>query len=107
MLEASSPQQIDELPGWRKSWEEDAFDRRRTLWKDKLRQWSGWDRLFGNCQVTVSEQDKPYTGQYQAMQCRPSYVDADEPELADFDTSSKQAAGIQELKALTDGMFTE
>jgi pimeloyl-ACP methyl ester carboxylesterase len=96
LLEASSPQQIDELPGWRKSWEQDVLDRRRTLWKDRLRQWSGWDRLLGNCQVTVSEQDKPYAGQYRAMQCRPSYVDADESELPDFDTSSKQAAGLRE-----------
>src|ERR1700733_12809646 len=83
LLEASSPQQIDELPGWRKSWQEDVLDRRRTLWKDKLRQWSGWDRLFGNCRVTVSEQDKLYAGQYQAMRCRPSYVGADESELPD------------------------
>jgi pimeloyl-ACP methyl ester carboxylesterase len=97
LLEASSPEQIDELPGWRKSWEEDTLDRRRTLWKDELRQWSGWDRLLGNCQVTVSEQDKPYAGQYQAMQCRPGYVDADESELPDFDTSSKQAAGLREF----------
>ena len=97
LLEASSPQQIDELPGWRTSWEEDNLDRRRTLWKDKLRQWSGWDRLFGKCQVTVSEQDRPYAGQYQAMQCRPSYVDADDSELPDFDTSSKQAAGLREF----------
>jgi pimeloyl-ACP methyl ester carboxylesterase len=97
LLEASSPQQIDELPGWRKSWEEDTLDRRRTLWKDKIRQWSGWDRLLGNCQVKVSEQDKSYAGQYQAMQCRPSYVDADESELQYFDTSSKQAAGLREF----------
>ena len=97
LLEASSPQQIDELPGWRKSWEEDTLERRRTLWKDKLRQWSGWDRLFGHCQVKVSQQDRPYAGQYQAMQCRPSYVDADDSELPDFDTSSKQAAGLREF----------
>jgi pimeloyl-ACP methyl ester carboxylesterase len=97
LLEASSPKQIDELPGWRKSWEEDTLDRRRTLWKDKLRQWSGWDRLFGNCQVKMSGQDKVFVGQYQAMQCRPSYVDADESELPDFDTSSKQAAGLREF----------
>lgn len=45
----------------------------------------------------MSEQDKPYAGQYQAMQCRPSYVDADESELPDFDTSSKQAAGLREF----------
>ena len=97
LLEASSPKQIDELPGWRKSWEEDTLDRRRTLWKDKLRQWSGWDRLFGNCQVQMSGQDKAFVGQYQAMQCRPSYVDADESELPDFETSSKQAAGLREF----------
>ncbi len=97
LLEASSPQQIDELPGWRKSWEEDVLDRSRTLWKDKLRQWSGWDRVLGNCQITVSEQDMPYIGQYQALQCRPGYVDADDSELPDFDTSAREAAGLREF----------
>jgi pimeloyl-ACP methyl ester carboxylesterase len=97
LLEASSPQQIDELPGWRKSWEEDVLDRSRTLRKDKLRQWSGWDRVLGNCQVAVSKQDRPYAGQYQAMQCRPGYVDADDSELPDFDKSSKEASGLQEF----------
>src|SRR6202789_4278631 len=97
LLEASSPQQIDDLPGWRKSWEEDKLDRKRTLWRDRLREWSGLDRLLGNCRVTVSGQDKPYADQYQAMQCRPEYVDADESELPYFDTSSKQAAGLHDF----------
>jgi pimeloyl-ACP methyl ester carboxylesterase len=74
LLEASSPQQINELPGWRKSWEEDILDRRRTLWKDKLRQCSGWDRLFGNCEVKVSGPDEPYAGQYQAMRTPISFL---------------------------------
>jgi pimeloyl-ACP methyl ester carboxylesterase len=94
LLEASSPQQIDDLPGWRESWEEDKLDRRRTLWTDRLRVWSGWDRLTGKCRIALSVRDKPFSGQYQAMQCRPGYVDTDESELADFDTSSKQAAGF-------------
>jgi len=94
MLEASSPQQIDDLPGWRTSWEQDKLDRKRTLWRDRLREWSGWDRLTGNCHVALSDQDKTFSGQYQAMQCRPGYVDADESELPDFDTSLKQAADL-------------
>lgn len=94
LLEASSPQQINDLPGWRTSWEEDKLDRKRTLWKDRLRVWSGWDRLTGHCHVALSDQDKPFSGQYQARECRPGYVDADESELPDFDTSSKQAAGL-------------
>lgn len=97
LLEASSPRQIDELPGWRKGWEEDVVDRRRTLWKDKLRVWSGWERMVGSCRVAVSEQDQAYAGQYRAMQCRPGYVDADDSELPDFDTSSKQAAGLRDF----------
>lgn len=94
LIEASSPQQIDALPGWRTSWGEDQRDRERNLWKDRLKEWSGWDRLTGNCRVSLGDQDRPFLGQYQAMQCRPGYVDTDEAELPDFDTSSKQAAGL-------------
>ena len=100
LLEASSPQQIDDLPGWRTSWDEDKLDRKRTLWRDRLREWSGWARLTGKCHVALSDQDKPFSGQYQAMQCRPGYVDADGSELPDFDISSKQAAGLHGFGAI-------
>ena len=98
LLEASSPQQIDELPGWRKSW-----GRRRPRSKPHIveRQAEAMVGL-GSCAWELPDykrarQDMPYIGQYQALQCRPGYVDADDSELPDFDTSAREAAGLREF----------
>jgi pimeloyl-ACP methyl ester carboxylesterase len=94
LIDASSPQQIDELPGWRASYEQDKHDQARELFWDQVKVWSGWDRLLGRCRVTTSLQDRPFVTQYQAMACRPAYVDTDESELNDFESSSRQAARL-------------
>jgi pimeloyl-ACP methyl ester carboxylesterase len=83
LIESSSPQQIDELPGFRTSWEEDKRDGRRSLWKDRLRVWSGWERLLGHCRSQARDVD-----------CRPAYVDMDENELTYFEMSSRQAGRL-------------
>jgi pimeloyl-ACP methyl ester carboxylesterase len=44
LIDSSSPQQIDELPGWRQSYEADKHDMVRQLRWEKLRVWSGWER---------------------------------------------------------------
>jgi pimeloyl-ACP methyl ester carboxylesterase len=93
LIESSSPQQIDELPGFRASYEEDKHDAKRELWEDRLRVWSGWERLLGQCKV--SAKDFPgWAGQYDAMACRTEYVDTDESELNYFEESSKQAGRL-------------
>jgi pimeloyl-ACP methyl ester carboxylesterase len=93
LIESSSPRQIDELPGFRASYEEDRHDAKRELWEDRLRVWSGWERLLGHC--NVSAKDFPgWAGQYDAMACRPDYVDTDESELNYFEESSKQAGRL-------------
>jgi pimeloyl-ACP methyl ester carboxylesterase len=93
LIESSSPRQIDELPGFRVSYEEDKHDAKRELWEDRLRVWSGWERLLGHC--NVSARDFPgWAGQYDAMACRPDYVDTDESELNYFEESSKQAGRL-------------
>lgn len=77
LIESSSPRQIDELPGFRVAYEEDKRDAKRELWNDRLRIWSGWERLLGHCSVPAK--DFPgRAGQYNAMACRPDYVDTDE-----------------------------
>jgi pimeloyl-ACP methyl ester carboxylesterase len=95
LIDASSPQQIEELPGWRASYENDKQDQQRELPWDNLRVWSGWDRLLGHCHFTPSKKDESFAGQYQAMQCRPGYVDTDESELTDFEQSSKEATRLE------------
>ena len=100
LIDASSPHQIDEIPGWKAGWQEDQKERRRDLWRDELKVWSGWDRLTGACHIEVSQEDRSFAGLYQAMMCRPAYVDSDESELPDFDTSSKQAARLDTLGSI-------
>jgi|HubBroStandDraft_5_1064220.scaffolds.fasta_scaffold63993_2 pimeloyl-ACP methyl ester carboxylesterase len=84
LIDSSSPQQIDELPGFRASYEEQKRQARRTLWKDRLLVWSGWERLLGHCASRTDTTD-----------CRPSYVDMDEDELPYFEESSQQAGRLQ------------
>jgi pimeloyl-ACP methyl ester carboxylesterase len=94
LIESSSPRQIDELPGWRASYEEDKQDAKRELWEDRLRVWSGWARLLGQC--SVQARNFPgWAGQYDAMACRPGYVDTDESELSYFEESSRQAGRLK------------
>jgi len=93
LIESSSPRQIDELPGFRSSYEEDKRDAKRELWEDRVRVWSGWERLLGHC--SVSPNGFPgWAGQYDAMGCRPGYVDTDEIELNYFESSSRQSRQI-------------
>ena len=83
LIDSSSPQQIDELPGFRASYEEDKREAQRTLWKDRSLVWSGWERLLGQC-----------TSGANAIDCRPAYVDTDEDELPYFEKSSQQAGRL-------------
>lgn len=93
LIESSSPRQIDELPGFRDAYDEDKREAKWELWKDRLRVWSGWERLLGHCRVPAK--DFPgWAAQYDAMACRPDYVDTDECELDYFDLSSKQAGRL-------------
>jgi pimeloyl-ACP methyl ester carboxylesterase len=50
LIESSSPRQIDELPGFRAGYEKDKEGAKRELWDDRLRVWSGWERLLGPLQ---------------------------------------------------------
>lgn len=93
LVESSTPNQLDELPGARASYEEDKREAWRELWQDRLRVWSGWDRLLGRC--SVNAKDYPgWKGQYDAMACRLDYVDTDESELNYFASSCEQAARL-------------
>jgi len=94
LIDSSSPQQIDELPGWRRSYEADKQDMMRGLRWDELRVWSGWERLMGNCRNTPSPELHELAGQYDAEMCRPDYVGGEDSELPYFETTCKQAARL-------------
>jgi pimeloyl-ACP methyl ester carboxylesterase len=91
LIDSSSPQQIDELPGWRASYEADKRDARRQLRWEELRVWSGWERLMGRCRNTPSPELQHLAGQYDAKMCRPEYVGGEDSEFMDFETTCKQA----------------
>jgi len=93
LIDASSPGQIDELPGFRAAYEYDKRDAKRELWENRLGVWSGWERLLGRCKVPT-ENYPGWAGQYNAMACRPDYVDTDECELNYFEESSRQAGRL-------------
>jgi pimeloyl-ACP methyl ester carboxylesterase len=94
MIDSSSPAQLDELPGWRGDWERDVRQLPAEIWKDRLRVWSGWDRLTGNCHDDPSKELKYLAAEYDAETCRPEYAGEENNELPDFEVSSTQAARL-------------
>ncbi|HEY4361708.1 MAG TPA: alpha/beta hydrolase [Bryobacteraceae bacterium] len=94
LIDSSSPQQIDELPGWRQSYEADKRDRPARILLQRLRVWSGWDRLTGNCHNEPSPELRNLAAQYDAEMCRPKYVGGEDSELPYFETSCRQAARL-------------
>jgi pimeloyl-ACP methyl ester carboxylesterase len=94
LVDSTSPQQIDELPGFRASYEADRRDATRELWSDRLRVWSGWERLIGQCHETPGKGLDGLADLYAAKTCRPEYVDGELGEYMDFETAGKQAARL-------------
>ena len=94
LVDSTSPQQIDELPGFRASYEAELRDAPAQLRWEKLRLWSGWERLMGRCHGRPTKDLERMAGHYDAQECRPEYVGSDLGELADFETAGKQAARL-------------
>jgi len=94
LVDSSLPAQADELPGWRKDWEQDKRDLRLQIWKDRLQTWSGWNRLTGNCHNVPSKELMYLSAQYDAETCRPEYAGEEDNELPYFNDSFEQAARL-------------
>ena len=73
LVDSTSPQQFDELPGFRASYEEFLRNRPQRLWWEKLRVQSGLQRLAGHCRGVPPKNLASLTGQYDAEKCRPEY----------------------------------
>jgi pimeloyl-ACP methyl ester carboxylesterase len=99
LLDSSSPRQLDVLPGWRASYERSRDDYPRRLRWERLRVWSGWERLMGRCVVEGSGESAEITGQYAAQMCRPAFVGGEESEYVYFEETSRQAARLTSLGA--------
>jgi pimeloyl-ACP methyl ester carboxylesterase len=93
-VDSSSPRQMDELPGFRAGYEDDMRHATRDLWIDRMRVWSGWERLMGRCKGRPDKGFENYADLYDAKECRPEYVDADFPGYRDFEAAAEQAGRL-------------
>jgi pimeloyl-ACP methyl ester carboxylesterase len=94
LIDSASPHQIDNLPGFRASYDADRRNATYDLMWEKLRVWSGWERLTGHCRARVPQDVAVMAGQYNAQQCRPEYVGGDLGEFMDLETAMKQASRL-------------
>lgn len=95
MIDSSSPRQLDELPGARASYEQDKRDFFRQLFWERVRVWSGVERLIGNCHDEPSKELQHLAGQYDALMCRPAYVGGADSEFPDFDQTCNEAGRLK------------
>lgn len=95
LVDSTSPEQIDELPGFRASYEADKRNAAHDLWVERLQVWSGWDRLTGQCHDTPGKGLENLAALYDAKECRPEYVGADYGEYRDFEEADRQAARLK------------
>jgi pimeloyl-ACP methyl ester carboxylesterase len=95
LIDSSSPQQLDELPGERAAYNEEKQDFGRALFWERVRVWSGWERLTGNCVDEPSKELKYLASQYNATVCRPGYVGGEDSEVMDFEATCKQAGRLK------------
>jgi pimeloyl-ACP methyl ester carboxylesterase len=97
LVDSSSPQQFDELPGFRADYEAGKRSARSQLWRDRLVVWSGWERLMDRCRGTPDKGLENLAPLYDAQMCRSGYVGDDFGEYVDFETAAKQAARLTSL----------
>lgn len=81
LVESSAPNQVDETPGFRASWEDDKRSLPSQYRWERVRVRTGWERLMGRCHNEPSDELKNLpsdefsrlAGLYNAKTCRPEY----------------------------------
>ena len=91
LLDSSSPEQVDDLPGFRAAFEAGKRSRPREVFWTRLRVWSGWERLLGGCRGNSPKGLQHLEGHFAAKRCRPDYVGGNLAEYMAFETAAKQA----------------
>jgi pimeloyl-ACP methyl ester carboxylesterase len=92
LLDSSSPEQVDELPGFRDSYERGKATRPREIFWSRVRVWSGWERLRGACKSNPPKGLEHLEGHFAARRCRPDYIGGNLAEYMAFETAAKQAS---------------
>ena len=91
LLDSSSPEQVDELPGFRASYERGKRSRPAEIFWSRVRVWAGWERLLGRCRSNPPKGLEHLEGNFAAKRCRPDYIGGNLPEYMAFETAAKQA----------------
>jgi len=99
-LDASSPHQIDELPGGRAWFDAERLRRPRAVKWDRLKIWSGWNRLLGRCKADVPKVQENLQAAYDAEECRPGFVGGDVGEFTEFEHQGDQAGRMTSVADL-------
>src|ERR1051326_4579070 len=99
LLDSSSPRQVDELPGSRAWYDGERRKRPRELVWEKLKVWTGWQRLMGRCHEDVPPQLAAFRAAFDAEDCRPAYVGSDLGEFLNFETSGREAERLTSFDA--------
>lgn len=97
LLDSSSPEQVDELPGFRSFYEKGKRSRPGQVFWTRVRIWTGWERLSGRCRSNPPKGLEHLAGHFAAKRCRPDYVAGNLAEYMDFETAAKQAGQISSL----------
>lgn len=100
LLDASSPDQLAALPTFRASYEEGLREYAANRRREKLRLWSGWARLKGECGIGDSNESAEINGQYAAMMCRPAFAGGEDIEYPYFAQTLQQAGRLARLEKL-------
>jgi pimeloyl-ACP methyl ester carboxylesterase len=91
LLDSSSPEQVDELPGFRDSYERGKTTRPGEIFWNRVRVWSGWERLRGACKSNPPLGLEHLEGHFAARRCRPDYIGGNFAEYMAFEKAAKQA----------------
>jgi pimeloyl-ACP methyl ester carboxylesterase len=103
LIESSFPRQLDALPGARDSYEAEKRELPKQYRWERLRVWTGWERVMGRCtngpsrelvQSLPPDELARLTSLYVAKTCRPAFIGGEIGEVLGFDASTQEAARL-------------
>src|SRR5205814_9674986 len=103
LIDASTPEQLTETPGFRESLDADIRSRPTDYRWERLGVWTGWERLSGRCtnepandvvETLSPEEARRLTAIYVAETCRLASIGGEYGELVDLQRSYAQAARL-------------
>jgi pimeloyl-ACP methyl ester carboxylesterase len=105
LIESSTPRQLERMPGYREDYEAEKRLRPAESRWERLRVWTGWERLMGRCSNGPSKELLTLPGEelarlvslYVAKTCRPAYVGGELGELMAFESTAAQAGRLTSI----------